>query len=356
MRYGLIAENPLERLALASGQVPTPMLDGYGAAFGRALTVATELGVFDALGNGPLAAPTLSAELGLDARATEKLLNLLVGMKYVRRSKEGAYSLTKSSRRWLLADGPHSVRDMVLMKKLEWQWLEGMEGFVRSGTPLDVHAAMDPAEWRLYQRGMRAQAGALRGWIARSVPVPENATRMLDIGGSHGYMSVELCRRHPDLRSVVFDLPEAVEQAAPILAAEGMGDRVVHRSGNVLTDDLGDAEYDLILAFSLVHHFDADTNRELAARCARALQPGGFFVIGDLVRPESPKGASAMDLFYDLYFALTSRSGLWSFDEMAEWQRAAGLVPRKPTRLIMGQGPGLQVGERPSTRSMKSAG
>ena len=28
---------------------------------------------------------------------------------------------------------------------------------------------LDPAEWRLYQRGMRAQAGALRGWIARSV-------------------------------------------------------------------------------------------------------------------------------------------------------------------------------------------
>ena len=33
---------------------------------------------------------------------------------------------------------------------------------------------------------------------------------------------------------------------------------------------------------------------------------------------------------------------------MAEWQRAAGLVPRKPMRLIMGQGPALQIGERPS--------
>ncbi|MBA2558215.1 MAG: hypothetical protein H0V12_12875 [Chloroflexi bacterium] len=71
-------------------------------------------------------------------------------------------------------------------------------------------------------------------------------------------------------------------------------------------------------------------------------------MIGDLVRPESPSGASGMDLFYDLYFALTSRSGLWSFEEMAEWQRSAGLVARKPMRLVMGQGPALQIGQRPS--------
>ena len=55
-----------------------------------------------------------------------------------------------------------------------------------------------------------------------------------------------------------------------------------------------------------------------------------------------------MDLFYDLYFALTSRSGLWSFAEMADWQRAAGLMPRKPVHLVPGSGPGLQVGERRS--------
>ncbi|MGI8657846.1 MAG: hypothetical protein ACR2K4_03625 [Candidatus Limnocylindria bacterium] len=96
----------------------------------------------------------------------------------------------------------------------------------------------------------------------------------------------------------------------------------------------------------VVHHFDAETNRALAARCARAMRPGGLYVIGDLMRPESPQGASTMDLFYDLYFALTSRSGLWSFEEMADWQRAAGLRPRKPIRLVMGQGPGLQIGER----------
>lgn len=36
-----------------------------------------------------------------------------------------------------------------------------------------------------------------------------------------------------------------------------------------------------------------------------------------------------MGAFYDLYFALTSRSGTWSFSEMRSWQTDAGLVPRK---------------------------
>ena len=348
MRFGIIAENPLEAVGLASGMVPTPMLEPYGAAFGRTLMVATKLGVFEALAEGPMTASAVADRCEIDGRAAEKVMNLLVGMRYLRRSKEGTYRLTKVARTWLLEGGSRSMRDMVLMKFLEWEWIEGLEAFVRTGEPLDVHARMDTDDWRLYQRGMRAQASLLGDWLARRLPMPPNATAMLDIGGSHGYLSVALCRRHPDLRSVVLDLPEAVEQAAPLLAAEGMGDRVVHRAGDALTDDLGTDAYDLILAFSLVHHFDAATNRELAARCARALRPGGLFVIGDLMRPAVPERSSAMDLFYDLYFALTSKSGLWSFEEMAEWQRAAGLVPRKPMRLIMGQGPGLQIGERPT--------
>ncbi|HEY6608432.1 MAG TPA: class I SAM-dependent methyltransferase [Candidatus Limnocylindria bacterium] len=348
MRFGIIAENPVERIGLASGMVPTPMLEGYGSAFARAVTLAADLGVFEALADRPANVAHVAERCGTDGRATEKLLDLLVGARYLRRSSDGAYRLSKLTRKWLLESSHQSVRDMVLMKALEWRWLDQLEGFVRTGDPLDVHGTMSPDDWRLYQRGMRAQATLLGDWLPRRLPMPEGATAMLDIGGSHGYLSVALCRKHSALRAVVLDLPEAVAEAAPLLAAENMGDRVVHRAGDVLAEDLGSEQYDLILAFSLVHHFDAATNRALAEKCAEALKPGGVYVIGDLVRPESPTGASAMDLFFDLYFALTSRSGLWSFAEMADWQRSAGLEPQKPMRMMMGQGPGLQIGQRPA--------
>ena len=114
--------------------------------------------------------------------------------------------------------------------------------------------------------------------------MPSGARDVLDIGGSHGYYSVALCRRHEGLRSVVLDLPEAVERA-PLLAAEDMGDRVVHRAGNAVEADLGTEAYDLIFTANLVHHLSEEHNRDLATRAARALRPGGVFAILEPFRP-----------------------------------------------------------------------
>lgn len=345
MRIGLMAENPLETAVLASGVVPIPMLEAYAPVYARAIVIATKLGVFEVLSEGGRSAEEIAEVCRTDARATEKLVNLLVTMRYLRH-RDGVYTLARHVRRWLLADARTSVRDVILMKELEWGWIDQLETFVRDGRPLDVHATMSTDDWSAYQRGMRAQANPLASWLARRVPVPAGAQDMLDIGGSHGYFSVVLCRRHPQLRATVLDLPDAVEHAAPLLEREAMGDRVVLRAGDALTDDLGEGAYDLILAFSLVHHFDDATNRRLVSHAARALRPGGYLVIGDALRPSSPGKGGQQGAFFDLYFALTSESGLWTSDEMRSWQVAAGLTPRKSVALIPGGGLVLQVAER----------
>jgi len=345
MRYGLVATNPIERAALATGLVPTPLIDTYAAAFGEVVLVATEQGIFEALKDGPLDAPGVAARAGTDPKATEKILNLLTSMRYLRWT-DGRFRLGRTARRYLLTGSPHSARDMVLMKRLELRWIDALGGFLRSGEPLDVHGSMSEAEWGLYQRGMRVQAGLSATEATRRTPVPKGAREMLDIGGSHGYFSVALCRRYPGLRSVVLDLPQAVEHAAPILASEGMGDRVVHRAGDALRDDLGEDAYDLILAWSLVHHFDEATNRELVRRAARALRPGGVLAIGEAIRSRTPAKANQLTAFFDLYFSLTSEAGTWTFEEMASWQRDAGLVPRRPIRLLMSPGAGIQAATR----------
>ena len=346
MRYGLIPESLLERALVSLGLVPTAMNEAYAPLNARAIVLATELGVWDTIGSGGLMAEAVAMACGTHPAATVRLLNLLVTMRYL--SLDGReYRLERHVRRWMLADARGSVRDAILMKRLEWRWMEGLEEFVRSGVPVDVHATMTADDWRLYQRGMRAQAGIIAPLLVRQVPLPKSATDMLDIGGSHGYFSVALCRRHRGLRAVVFDLPEAVEHAAPLLAREGMGDRVVHQAGNALTDDMGEAAYDMVLLFSLVHHFDDATNRRLVWRAARALRPGGVMVIGEALRPSSPNGGGQLGAFFDLYFGLTSESGTWTFAEMASWQKEAGLVPRTGIPLRFASEIGLQVADKP---------
>ena len=47
-------------------------------------------------------------------------------------------------------------------------------------------------------------------------------------------------------------------------------------------------------------------------------------MIQELYRPAHPDEAGQIGALLDLYFALTSESGTWSFEEMADWQREAG--------------------------------
>ena len=57
MKLGVIPENVLERVARASGVVPTPLLDTLGAMMlARTIMAATKLSVFEALASGPLPA------------------------------------------------------------------------------------------------------------------------------------------------------------------------------------------------------------------------------------------------------------------------------------------------------------
>ena len=335
MKIGAIPESLIERLALGLNLVPRPLVETLPTLLvTRSLLAAARFGIPQALAEGPLRAEEVAARCGTDPRATRVLLDTLVSLGYL---SEG-YELTGDGRRWLLP-----LHDSLLYRYLEWDWIARLEDFVKTGRTLDIHGEMTAEQWALYQRGMADVARQGVPEQARRIPVPEGARDLLDVGGSHGLLSVELCRRHPGLRAVVLDLPEAIEHAAPILEKEGLGDRIAHRAGNVLKDDLGVESWDVVLLSNLAHHFDDATNRELSKRIARSLRPGGVFAIVEIYRRKSPTEGGQIGALFDLYFALTSQSGTWSFEEMASWQRDAGLKPRRPVRLRRSPGFGIQI-------------
>jgi SAM-dependent methyltransferase len=347
MKLGGVPENPIERVVLALGLAPQPLLDTHIAMLlARAVMEGSRLGVYEALKDEPLTASEVAARCGCQVTSLKKLLDALTGCEYLRFGA-GRYSLAPVARKWLLPDAPQSLHDKMVFQLREWDYIEHVGEFVRTGKPFNFHSTMTSDEWGLYQRGMRATASTWVGEVARRTPVPKGARDMLDIGGSHGHLSAAICRRHPGLRSVVLDLAEAIEHAAPILAEAGMGERVVHQVGNALTDDLGTEAWDAVFVANLVHHFDDATNRALAKKIARSLRPGGVFVIQELFRPRSPNEAGQIGALLDLYFALTSEAGTWSFKEMADWQREAGLKPLKPIKFTTAPGNGQQVGVKP---------
>jgi 2-polyprenyl-3-methyl-5-hydroxy-6-metoxy-1,4-benzoquinol methylase len=309
--------------------------------------VATKTGVFEALADSALTPGQTASLCGTDERATARLLRVLEATGYVRAATGGEYSLTADARRWLLKDSSHSLHDNVLFRFVEWDWIGRLEGFVRSGRPLDIHAEMTGHQWELYQRGMRSLAGALAREVVLRTPVPRGARTMLDIGGSHGFFAVALCRCHRGLRAQILDLPEAVTRAAPILAREGLGDRVVHRAGDARMAEFGIETFDLILISNLIHHLDQAESRDVIWRAAGALRRGGVLVIQEFFAPSATGYAGQAAALADLYFALTSESGTQSFEDLAAWQKEAGLAPRKPIRFLSFPGAGQQNAVKP---------
>ncbi len=348
MRIGAIPENLIERILMKLGALPAPLLDTQIAySLARTVMLGVKAGIFEALASGALTAEEVSKGCETHPGATRKLLNALVGAGYLR-STGTAYSLATVARKWLMSSSAPSLRDKLLLQFREWEFVAYYDEFLKTGKPLDIHQTLSEEDWDVYQRGMRSLAGVSAPEVAGRTPVPSGARDMLDIGGSHGFYSVALCRRHTALRAVILDLPEAVAMAEKILAKEGMGSRVTHRAGNALAEDLGSEAWDVVFTAQLVHHFDETANRALARRVARALRPGGIFVIQEIIRPQSPDKAGQVGALLDLYFAATSEAGTWSVEEMADWQRQAGLVARKPMWLRSLPGSAQQVGVKPA--------
>lgn len=351
MKIKAVPENIFEWLATLSHLAPTPVIDTFNAVIvARAIMVAMKLGVFEVVASRSYSVQEVAEQLSVNAGILEKLLNVLVTIGYLQ-FRDDRYALTHLARTWLLRGSPESLHDNMLLRFLEWEAIEAIEDVVRTGSALDVHDRICKDQWEIYQRGMRSLARLSASEVARRVPLAAGANRMLDIGGGHGTYSAAFCRRNPRLQATILDLPQAVQAAAPILAEEGMGSRVVHRIGSALTEDFGEHEWDIILMSHLVHHFDEETNDNILRRAAHALRTEGVLAILDVPRQASPNASSQTEAVLDLYFAVTSNSATWSLEQIRRWFRQAGLLPHK--KISLRSAPGLVVVTAVKRRSLQ---
>jgi hypothetical protein len=198
MRLGILGETLSERIIARTNMAPAPLMETQIAfTMARSIIAGVKLGIYDAIGAGATTAAEVAAACKTDREATTKLVNTLVGCRYLWH-RNGRYVLIPKARKWLLRSSPHSIAEKLLMQYDEWDIMAKYEDYVTTGKPLDVHGSLtDGWAWDRYQRGMRALASISAEEVAEHLPVPAGATTMLDIGGSHGYYSVCALRDGP---------------------------------------------------------------------------------------------------------------------------------------------------------------
>ncbi|HEY9230691.1 MAG TPA: methyltransferase [Blastocatellia bacterium] len=346
MKYGAIPSNLLERLALWMGKVPMPLLDSlFSIMKSRSLMAGVRLGIFEALRDGPLAAPEVAARCRLDAECTELLLRFLVGIEYLEMDGD-KFTLNDLSRRTLIAGAEQELIGYVLWNYTQWEMVAGLDDLIRTGRGIDFHETMTDLEaWANYQRAMKEVARFSAPLVADRVPVKAGARRLLDIAGSHGLFGAAICRKHPPMKSTVLDLPAAIEHARELARAEKIDDVVEHRAGDLLADDYG-KDNDVVLLSNILHHFNEATNIAILRRAFDSLTAAGTVAVWEIEAPEKDATPTSGD-GAALFFRLTSNARCYHGSEYERWLQQVGFKEVRASRPALSPGSVLVTGRRP---------
>jgi hypothetical protein len=317
----------------------------------RGLMAAVSLGIFDALATNSKSAQELAHELDLDLTSLELLLRCMVWCGYLEQAGD-RYTLSQLSRNTMLHQSKMDLTAFVKWNYVQWRMVEQLEQVLKTGRGADFHSTMtDPNEWSWYQEAMLEIARFDAPLLAKCVPVRPGASKLLDLAGSHGLLGAAICRRHPPMRSLVVDLPSAIEQVQTLSIREGIADIVEYRSGDIRTSDLG-RENDVVLLANILHHFLPEQNSATIRRIRGCVPVDGTIAIWDLETPDPQSPPSEGD-GAALFFRLTSSALCYSGKQYAAWLRDAGFDRIRIIRPRLRPGYILVVGRAPTIQTEK---
>ncbi len=134
--------------------------------------------------------------------------------------------------------------------------------------------------------------------------------------------------------------------ARELVAAAGAADRVALRDGDYHHSDFGHGK-DVVLMSGMFHRESGASCRDLIARAAACLQPGGLLIVSD-VFTDAGGTQPAFAALFGLNMMLTAPDGgvhadadvmRWMADAGLRDMRSAALPPPMPHRVVMGVKP-----------------
>ena len=201
----------------------------------RALAVAAELGIADALSDGHSAVDDLARTTNTHPETLYRLLRALASVGVFAERGDRRFELTPMGD-YLRTDHPLSVRPIVMMLcgDYEWEAWGELSHSVRTGENAAVHAlGVDVWEHRRRDAAAGEIFDAAMRTLSRSNAPGEVAAYdfgrhhvIADIGGGTGAVLAEILAAYPGPRGILFDQPEVVAGAAAVLAGSGVLDRV----------------------------------------------------------------------------------------------------------------------------------
>ena len=278
---------------------PTVVLDLL-EAFRRSKTMfaAVSLGVFDALASGPRSLEELARGLSANRGALERLLDACVGLQLLRHAGQQYENLPAASA-YLTRSSPDRLTGYInYSNDVMWKLWANLEDGIREGT----HRWQQTYGWDgpIFSSFFRTDEAkrefllGMHGFGLISSPQVVEAfdlsrfSRLVDLGGATGHLAIAACQRYPQLRAVVFDLPDARSLAAEIVGASEVAPRIEFVPGDFFVDELPVG--DLFALGRILHDWTEEKIVLLLGRIYERLPPGGAVLIAEKLLLEDRSG------------------------------------------------------------------
>ena len=298
------------------------MVHGFMAS--RVIISAAELDLFTLLASQARTAEEVAEAIGADLRGITILLDALCALGFLVKT-DGTYQTEASAAPLLSANGPASVRPMVLHMGSVWRNWSNLTDIVLGKTVPDLKKGI------LDKENFEAFIGAMHVVASRNAPDvvaavgPAGARRLLDVGGGSGSYTLAFLEAQPAIQATLFDKPPVIEMARTRIEAAAMADRVTLVPGDFYTDELP-AGHDLALLSAIIHQNSPAENEELYRKIHRALDAGGRIVIRDHVMSPDHTQPTEGALFAVNMLAGTRGGGTYTFEEIEAGLAATGFV------------------------------
>jgi SAM-dependent methyltransferase len=315
----------------------------------RALQTAIELRLFDQLGAGPRTAKAVAKGAKASERGVRMVFDVLAALGVVAKKRD-EYSLTATSRAFLVSDSPMYLGPMLSHTALLENAWSALTETVRTGHPVrsvDQEAAGREFFPKLVASLFPASFGASS--VARAaLPARTRARvkKVLDVAGGSGAWSLAWVADDPQVSATLLDFREVFAVAREFIRKFGVEERYDFLEGNLRSTDFGRQAYDLVILGHICHSEGRKESQKLIKKSARALRPGGLLMIGEFVPNDSRTGPVTPLIFGINMLVNTDDGDVFTLAEYREWMKTAGLT--KIRKLNLGpNGPDVIVGEKP---------
>jgi SAM-dependent methyltransferase len=300
------------------------LAEARGFLKSRVILTAAALDLFTNVREKAATARELATNLGLQSRATTRVLDCLVSFGLIEK-RRGRYHATASGQ-LLSSRHPETILPMVLHLNSLWESWSGLTETVRSGrnSKQSVISERDTESLRAFIGAMHVVGRSLAAEIARSYEA-DRFSRLLDIGGGSGTYTVALLRKNSKMRAVLFDLKRVIPMARERLKAEGLLKRTTLVAGDFYRDELPSG-CDLALLSAIIHQNSPAENLALFEKIYRALEPGGAVLIRDHIMDASRTAPPAGALFALNMLVNTDGGDTYTFSEVKKGLERAGFV------------------------------